>query len=126
MKYIISILVIHFVADFLCQTDKMAINKSKSLYWLSMHVLAYTGVLLVGSFIAFRVFSWEIILAYAGVNGALHFITDFFTSKLTSRLWEQQSKHWFFVAVGFDQLIHYCCLLGTYQFIAYVYLQQTL
>ncbi len=122
MRYIISILVIHFVADFVFQNDKMALNKSKSLYWLSIHVLVYTVVLFAGSFFAFRMFSPGMVAIYALANGVLHFITDFFTSKLTSRLAQRESKHWFFVAVGFDQLVHYVCLLTTYQFLLIEYL----
>jgi len=117
MRYILFILLIHFIADFVCQTDKMAINKSKSLYWLSLHVLTYTVVLLLGSFFLFKNFTINMVLVYAFANGALHFITDFFTSKLTSRLWGRESKHWFFVAVGFDQFIHYTYLLITYQYL---------
>ncbi|MEW6470279.1 MAG: DUF3307 domain-containing protein [Bacteroidota bacterium] len=110
---------IHFVADFLCQTDKMALNKSKSLYWLSMHVLTYTAVLWGGSIFLFYGYSdlFAVVSAYAGVNGGLHFITDFFTSKLTSKLWQRESKHWFFVAIGFDQAIHYSCLFLSYGYL---------
>lgn len=123
LKIILGLVATHFVADFLCQTDKMALNKSTSLYWLSMHVLTYTAVLFlaVSGFFYFVMDSelrssdavWRAPLLYAGINGMLHFITDFFTSKLTSKLWQRESKHWFFVAVGFDQLTHYFCLFVT-------------
>src|SRR5688572_26853683 len=125
MEIILAIIFIHFVADFLCQTDNMALNKSKSLYWLGVHVLTYTAVLLFASFFLFFYLEgfkwtgslWKFGLSYALVNGILHFVTDFFTSKLTNRLWHLESKHWFFVAIGFDQMIHYFCLFVSYEYL---------
>jgi hypothetical protein len=40
---LIGLIWIHWFADFFCQTDKMAINKSKSIYWLTIHVFVYFG-----------------------------------------------------------------------------------
>jgi len=113
IKIILTLIATHFVADFLCQTDKMALNKSKSIYWLTIHVLAYTAILLIASAFLFFSLGWKTIFIYALANGALHWITDFFTSKLTTKLWQSESKHWFFVAVGADQMIHYFCLMIT-------------
>ena len=114
---ILVILVTHFVADFLCQTDKMALNKSHSIKWLSVHVLVYSLVLGLGSLFFLAELGWEYWAYYVLTNGILHWITDYFTSKQTTRLWKLESKHWFFVMVGFDQLIHYSCLFSTYLFI---------
>lgn len=44
IKIIILILFIHWIADFWCQTDKMAVNKSKSWTYLLQHTLIYTAV----------------------------------------------------------------------------------
>jgi len=41
------ILFIHWVADFLCQTDKMAINKSKDWCALVDHSMVYGFVLMM-------------------------------------------------------------------------------
>ncbi len=53
------------------------------------------------------------ILVWAVVNGVLHFITDAITSRITSKLWQKNDMHNFFVVVGFDQLVHYACLFIT-------------
>jgi hypothetical protein len=94
------IILAHFVADFLLQTDKMALNKSKSNYWLTM--------------VVFEAQNWLLAAKWLGINACLHWLTDFNTSRLTSILWQRGQRHWFFVAIGFDQVVHYACLMGTY------------
>lgn len=92
---------LHFFADFIFQTDQMAINKSTSIKWLSLHILAYSW--------PFLWFGWK----FAIVNAIAHFITDFFTSKATSWLWKHNERHWFFTVIGFDQAIHMTTLYIT-------------
>lgn len=110
------ILMSHFIADFMCQTDWQAKNKSKSLIALTGHVLSYMYVMLTLIATSFA-FNKEIttngILIYILINGLLHFVTDFCTSKVTSYLWQQERRHDFFVVVGFDQFIHQVCLIST-------------
>lgn len=99
---LILIVWLHFISDFLLQTDKMALNKSKSIKWLSIHIVAYSSTL-------FLFLGWK----YALVNGILHWITDFITSKGTTALWLRNERHWFFVIIGVDQAIHMTCLILT-------------
>lgn len=101
------IITTHFFADFVFQSHWMATNKSKSLKALSAHVAVYTACLLL-------LFGWK----FAAINGALHFITDFFTSKRTTKLWKQERWHDFFVTIGFDQGIHLWTLFLTYYWLA--------
>ena len=103
MYEILLLIWIHFVADFLLQSDKMALNKSSSNEWLAIHVGIYT--------LPFFIFGWQ----FALINGAAHFITDYFTSRYAKRLWIREERHWFFVIVGLDQAIHLTTLVVTYE-----------
>ena len=104
INIIIALVWLHFIADFVFQTDKMAMNKSTSNLWLGLHVLIYT--------IPFLLFGWK----FALVNGVCHFITDWFTSRATSKLWKAGERHWFFVVIGADQAIHTTTLLLTFNY----------
>ena len=124
---ILQILFAHWVSDFVLQSNWMATNKSKNIWALSSHVLVYTvafafimltiGMLLASTAwwnVAIMAKLTPILLVYwVTLNGALHFTTDFFTSKITSVLWQKSDFHNFFVVVGADQLIHYTCLIVT-------------
>ena len=103
------LLLAHWVGDFLLQTQSMAINKHRSLKWLGLHISVYFIVILcIGQFL----FSWQVGLGYAVFNALLHFITDFITSKLAAKY--QGNPRIFFSILGFDQLVHGCCLYWTY------------
>lgn len=110
---ILLILFTHFVADFVFQTDKQAINKSKSNMWLASHVATYMLGLFVCGFLIFD--SIVDVLAWVVVNVLIHFIQDWFTSRINSALWKKDQRHWFFVGIGADQFMHYCALIITYQ-----------
>lgn len=81
MNYFGFILLNHFVGDFVFQSRMMGENKSKSMYWLSMHILTYTTCI---AFLSFPFFSTVANFAlWVIVNMVLHFCTDFVTSRLT-------------------------------------------
>lgn len=91
----------HFISDFVLQTDQMAKGKSKSLKWLSIHIAAYTAPLFL--------FGWK----FAMVNGATHWVVDFFSAKASSHFWKKGDAHNFFVIIGADQAIHMSILMAT-------------
>ena len=115
---IIYLLFTHFVADFVWQSDKMAINKSKSNMWLSIHVLMYCNVFLIMTFPLFIYLfgGVKFLFVYIGFNGVLHWITDYFTSRLSSYLYDK-NRHYFFVTIGFDQFVHAYCLIATFNYV---------
>ena len=115
MIIFITIFIVHFLADFVFQSSKMATGKSKSLKWLSIHVGVYALVSLI-SFAFLAIYHGNILFGFYWwiINVALHFIVDLFTSKITSKFWEQKNMRFFFVMIGFDQLIHNICLIATF------------
>lgn len=123
----LQILFAHWFSDFVLQSHWMATNKSKNILALSSHVLVYTvsmGVTLItiGILLSVTPIWASVIMAmmtpvtyvkWILLNGLLHFVTDFFTSKMTAVLWQKNDFHNFFVVVGLDQFIHYTCLILT-------------
>lgn len=118
---VLSILGIHWVADFILQTDKQAKGKSKNWSDLLNHTVNYTLCFVIIYFIyhysnkttgyGFN----ESMLWFFPITFICHTATDYFTSRINSQLWKQQRNHAFFVSVGFDQLCHFVQLLLTYQ-----------
>src|SRR6185369_10854612 len=98
---LLAIFWLHFIADFILQTDEMALNKSHSFKWLSLHALTYG--------IPFLLFGWK----YAIINSAAHWLVDCVTSRCTAYLWKHEQRHWFFVVIGLDQAIHMTVLVLT-------------
>lgn len=104
IQTLVILIWIHFVADFMLQSDTMAINKSTSAKWLFAHVVIYTT--------PFFVFGW----LFAIVNGVAHGMTDFVTSRAGSWMYER-NRHWFFTIIGFDQAVHLSTLVISYYYL---------
>lgn len=102
IEIILLLILTHFVADFVFQSNYTAINKSKDNYVLLYHVIIY------------GLFFIPISIQYAFINAVLHFITDYVTSRVTSILYRHEERHWFFVVIGLDQMIHMSSLMFTY------------
>lgn len=139
MNSLVIALTCHFVGDFLLQSDWMATNKSKQWAVLAIHVSAYCVPFLAWFMLART--ANHAALVFVSVTWAAHFVTDAITSRVTSRLWFVKTtlagrggrviaagvateapaywvdylptRHWFFVVIGFDQLLHIWQLAAT-------------
>jgi len=121
----IAILLLHWVADFLLQTDQQAVNKSKSMYHLLDHTLTYSllwfwAVLIFTTILEHR--TQDVItlaVKFSAITFVAHTITDYFTSRLNAKLWAKKDMHYFFVSVGFDQVLHYVQLILTVKYLLF-------
>lgn len=110
MSSVLVLLFAHWFGDFVCQTRWQGNNKSKDIRALAAHVLTYSTVLIFTSLVLFNP---VLGLFYAIMNGCLHFVVDFFTSRLTAKLWAEKLEHGFWSIIGLDQFIHGTCLIVT-------------
>lgn len=92
------IIINHYLADFICQTSKMATRKSISVKWLTLHVIVYTIAMSpIAFYLNYKLYGiwWETDFnRIAGsiwllANFILHWITDFSTSRLTGFLYRK-------------------------------------
>lgn len=120
LAIIMSVITIHWVADFVLQTDWQAKNKSKNFGALLEHTLVYYFVWLITGltlnyfgFLEFINFNTDKVVIFSTITFIFHTLTDYFTSRLNSKLWGKGDVHNFFVSIGFDQVLHYVQLFGT-------------
>ena len=132
----LSWLIVHTLADFSLQNDFMAINKSKRLDALLLHVGIYSVSFLL--FTVFAGYDFEKLPLFFALTFLSHFVTDFVTSRISRKLfpfikaWPSipedreytdlegrgwRSRHRFFECIGYDQLIHFTTLSFTYQWL---------
>ncbi len=110
--HIILLLIAHFVGDFLCQPRVMALNKTKSLYYLSLH-----GLLVgVPVFLVFFMFKPVLLaLSLTVIYVIVHCAQDFFVWTIAIRLFGESEKYWeekkFYDIIGFDQFLHVAFLV---------------
>lgn len=116
VKFVLFVLFINWFADYFCQNDKMALNKSHSWLALSSHSIVYFVVMFTGllfyDFFAKTMYCTPLFL----LNFPAHFLTDAVTSRINAKLFLSNKRHWFFVSIGFDQWLHYVVLFLTLNF----------
>ena len=122
---IFSIIIIHFIADFVLQTNKQAKGKSSNWSDLLEHTFTYTTVWWVIGVVIIMltkeskqgIITISPLIGFTLITFTCHTITDYFTSRLNKKLWESNQVHNFFVGIGFDQVLHYIQLFLTYYYI---------
>ena len=133
----IALLAVHTLADFRLQSNWMAINKSKRLDALLLHVAIYTTTFIV--FLALSGWTFDAIGWFACITFYTHLLTDYVTSRLSRRVYplipltektneghtlyvdhegtNGRSRNRFFNIIGVDQLIHFFTLALTYKWL---------
>lgn len=120
------IIIVHTIADFFLQTDEQAKGKSTSHEALANHIIFYTLSLIFACVMASLSVVWIVTgditavlsVAMLGIlwsilNGCLHYITDYITSRASSYAWSNENRHDFFCIIGVDQAIHVLTLCWT-------------
>ena len=102
IEVILALIAVHYVADFIMQTRWIGNNKSGSNWILSFHVLLYTAML-----VPFGV-------TFAILNGVLHFLTDYCSSRMTGKFYHEGRMYAFWNTIGGDQAVHMATLMMTY------------
>ena len=115
LSLIIWILFVHWFSDFVCHTDKQAINKSHDWLSLFQHSITYFFILVGGcmlyeSIVGFSFTQQTRLLIM--LNLPSHFIIDAITSRINAKLYVNY-RHWFFTNIGFDQFLHLAFLFWT-------------
>lgn len=100
IKLVIYLLFVHWFADFVCQSNYMAQGKSKSMKPLLLHIFVYSTILSI----------LTLNPIFGLINGLFHLVTDYITSRFTSKLYSKGDVHNFFV-IGLDQWLHYVVLI---------------
>ena len=121
------LLVAHFIADFKFQSHYIAVNKSKSWTVLSAHVFIYTVTVSVYLWAWFLLMEINVsnrlsyVIWFAAITFTLHFLVDMVSSRVNSFYWSKQQWHYFFVSLGFDQLLHHLSLFATLKVLSRYY-----
>lgn len=125
LAVVFSLLFVHWIADFILQSDWQAKNKSKNNEALLRHTISYSMcfmfpiVILIG--IENPTLKYadyvRLTLEFTIITFICHTITDYFTSRLNTWLLSKNQTHYFFVSVGFDQILHYVQLFLTFYYL---------
>lgn len=119
-------MIVHWVADFILQSDEDAKGKSTHMKHLVSHTAMYS-ILWICPLLIYSTLNhlfapsvkgdFHKVFDFVIITFLLHTLTDYFTSRWCARLWINEKRHKFFVVIGFDQMLHYAQLYLTYYFI---------
>lgn len=105
---VLYVLAAHFIADFVLQTTKTGLNKSKDMTVLTMHVVTYSIAL---QLLMIPILGLVNAIVYGSCNFLLHLPTDFISSRLSSKYYKEGRLYAFWKVIGLDQLAHYAGLI---------------
>lgn len=102
---ILWVLAAHFFADFACQPRYLGVNKSGNFFLLLAHVAIYAAVM------AILLVPAGISLTFVALNAILHVITDFVSSRLTTKFYKEDRFYAFWNTIAVDQFAHIAGLI---------------
>jgi hypothetical protein len=129
---IFSIIIIHFIADFIMQDEKWALGKSKNWNDLLFHTFTYSFLWWIPvMMIALSLQTSNELISETMNKGVLfilitficHTITDYFTSRIVSKKFAEGKygsaipNFGAFTLIGGDQVLHYIQLFATYYYL---------
>jgi hypothetical protein len=115
---IFSIIMIHWIADFVFQDEKWALGKSENTFDLTAHTVTYSMLWYLPMCIMLN--SFLIPLIFVLITFITHTITDYFTSRIVSKKFKNGQygsaipNFGAFTIIGIDQVLHYIQLFTTY------------
>lgn len=126
---IFSILILHWISDFILQTHDEATNKSSNMEYLLRHTFKYS-ILMTLSIVFIMTLSYSLIFNIPDydllkydleftvailllITFFTHTITDYFTSRWVKYYFDKYNYHNGFVIIGLDQILHYVQLFLT-------------
>jgi len=115
---ILTMLVIHWISDFIFQAEKWSLKKSKEWSALLKHTTTYSLLW----FLPIWFLSLDLVcsILFVLITFFFHTLTDYFTSKIVSKKFKD--KHFgspvpnfgAFTLIGLDQLLHHFQLFITW------------
>jgi len=123
LSAVLTVIGAHTIADFFCQSQQMARNKSHDFVALSAHATVYGIILFLFAPIIvktmwptgnFAYSLWGNMWSWVILNSGLHFAIDAITSRINA-YWVGKDgfARGFFNTVAVDQFIHFTCLFYT-------------
>jgi hypothetical protein len=129
---IFTIIIVHFIADFIMQDEKWALGKSKNWEDLLDHTAVYSLVwfFAVSIILTLKAETYLDVLVifpmaamFMVITLIAHTATDYFTSRLVSKKFAEGKygsaipNFGAFTMIGADQVLHYIQLFLTYYFL---------
>ena len=121
MWVFLFIMLVHWFSDFVLQTRHMVTRKSEDNYYLWLHVSIYSVSTIFFWFLLLLFTSTDINFIDMFISFVLilstHWVTDYFTSRLSSRFYKKEDYYNFFNVIGIDQWLHYLTLFLIFEYV---------
>jgi len=117
------IIIVHWISDFVMQSDYMANQKSSSNSALLSHTLMYTSVFTFLLFISPISTTLLSLLLFWIITFTCHTVTDYYSSRAVKRKFDLKlygspiPNFEAFSIIGFDQVLHYIQLIVTFNLV---------